>query len=214
MMMARQTRRLAVLTVLSLACGLLVACCAGCAFWKRPEPPVIVKGSTVAHVEGAVKVTLMKGLLLPKEVDVVAGEDEQTYIVPPEVEPFPWGMVVGLLATGGIACAAALWLGLKPFLPIIGGATAVAVVSVVVKLVFWQILLGITGVSVLAALVFGLMWFLRSRLAKKVVTGVEAKAKVDQAFNAGVSDAMTDINGDPILSKAEERIVDKMRGKK
>ena len=200
-MSERAGKRLLAFVFICVGCMLLVICCTGCA----TSAPLVI-GATVAQEEGRVEVELPPGAMLPKEVRVTAGDDEQTYVVPEDVAPFPWEMVVGLLAVGGIACGAALWLGMKPFLPIIGGATAVAITSVVVKLMFWQILMGLLGVVVLAAIVFAFMWFRRSSMLKDLVSGIEKAREADSVLVAGMQKVK--------VKKSTDKMVDKMRGKK
>ena len=127
---------------------------------------------------------------------------------------FPWNILLGFTALGGGVAAVMLFFG--PTRAFAGVAFAGGVLlgtAVVVKLMFWQILLGVLGLVVLAALGIALYALFTRGALRKVVSSFESKAQADSAFNVGIKDAMTAADGQPVLTKAESNLVDKLRGK-
>lgn len=199
---------LAGLVVLSL---LFVCGCAGRS---------LMPGTKIEHSPdgSAVTVTLATDKKLPAVVTVKSGEDKKDYVPPEaakrEAKTFPLGVFLGWLTPAGALCFVALLFGVKPMIPIIAGGGIIVATAMAVSLAFWEILLSLLALAVLAALVCGLMWLRRSRMLKKIVTNVEHKAETDPAFNAGVTAAMTDADGKSVLSNSESALVDKIRKKK
>ena len=127
---------------------------------------------------------------------------------------FPWNVFLGFIAVGGAVSGVLLFFG--PTRAFAGVAFAGGVLlgtAVVVKLMFWQILLGVLGIVILAGLGLLLYALFTRGALKKVVSSFEKKAIAEKRFNEGIKDAMTDADGKPVLSKSEAKLVDKLRRK-
>jgi len=184
--------------ILMAACGCKTATTAGAMIEHSPD------GS-------AVTVTLDNDKKLPDSVTVKSGEDGQDYVPPEdakrEAQTFPIGVFLGWLIPAGALCVAAHLFGAKPMIPIIAGGGIIVATAMAVSLAFWEILLSLLALAVLAGLVFGLMWLRRSRMLAELVTKLQAKRDTDPAFKAAMNESVK-------LDAATSGVVDKIKGKK
>ena len=120
---------------------------------------------------------------------------------------FPLDVFLGWLIPGAALCIAAVLLGAKPMVPIIAAGGIIVATAMAVSLAFWELLLSLVALAVIAALVFGVMWLRRSRMLAELVTKLQAKRDADPAFKATMNAAVA-------LSPATSDVVNKIKGKK
>ena len=119
---------------------------------------------------------------------------------------FPLAVFIGWLIPGGALCVAAFLFGMKPLVPIVGGAGIVLATAMAVQLKLTEILFGLLCLSVLSVIVLGFMWFRRSRMFADLVGGLESVRETSPKFKAAMSKRLK-------VKKATSAMVDKVKKK-
>ena len=200
-------KRLVVSLILILLGILLAICCTGC--FGRGGNPVVVTGGSVTIGEDGVVVTLPPGSLLPGEIKVEAGEEEDTYNPPKEEKDtsFPVWTFVTWLIPGAAACVALLLFHLKPMIPIAAGAGIILAVAMSMQMRFWDIIWSLVFMLVLVIVVVGVMLFKKSKVFKNLVTGIETARKDDP----DLMDKMKKVEVDEATAIAVDKIKEKLK---
>jgi len=120
---------------------------------------------------------------------------------------FPIGVFLGWLIPGAALCVAAVLFGMKPLVPIVGGGGIVFATAMAVQLKFWELITALLGLSILAAIVFGIMWFRRSKMFTELVLKLEDARDSDEGFKKKMKKSV-------VLSPGTSAVVDAVKGKK